>query len=186
MIAYLSGMAIMDIIKIPDPVLKTVADPVDAVDDDVRALMDDMLQTMYDAPGIGLAAPQVGVLKRVIVADVAKREATEDGPEVDPDPIFLANPEIIWQSEETSDYEEGCLSIPEVYETVTRPAEVTIRYLDRDNAEQEIACSGIMATCLQHEIDHLNGVLFIDHISRLKRQLIVRKFTKAKRLAEAG
>ncbi len=186
MIAYLSDMAIMDIIKIPDPVLKTVADPVDTVDDAVRALMDDMLETMYDAPGIGLAAPQVGVLKRVIVADVAKREASEDGPEVAPEPIFLANPEIIWQSEETSDYEEGCLSIPEVYETVTRPAEVAIRYLDRDNAEQEISCSGIMATCLQHEIDHLNGVLFIDYISRLKRQLIVRKFTKAKRLAEAG
>ncbi len=179
-------MAIMDIIKIPDPVLKTVADPVAEVDDEVRRLMDNMLETMYDAPGIGLAAPQVGVLSRVIVADVAKREATEDHPEVEPDPIFLANPEIIWQSEATSDYEEGCLSIPEIYETVTRPAEVTVRYLDRDNSEQELNCSGIMATCLQHEIDHLNGVLFIDHISRLKRQLIVRKFTKAKRLAEAG
>ena len=179
-------MAIMDIIKIPDPVLKTVADPVVAVDDDVRRLMDDMLQTMYDAPGIGLAAPQVGVLSRVIVVDVAKREATEDEPEVAPAPIFLANPEIVWQSEETSDYEEGCLSIPEIYETVTRPAEVTVRFLDRDNSEQELHCAGIMATCIQHEIDHLNGVLFIDHISRLKRQLIMRKFTKAKRLAEAG
>lgn len=179
-------MAILDIIKIPDPVLKTVADPVAAVDDNVRALMDDMLATMYDAPGIGLAAPQVGVLKRVIVIDVAKREATEEQPEVDPNPIFLANPEIIWESEETSEYEEGCLSIPEVYEIVTRPAEVKVRYLDRDGAEQELECSGILATCVQHEIDHLNGVLFIDHISRLKRQLIVRKFTKAKRLAEAG
>lgn len=179
-------MAIMNIIKIPDPVLKTAAEPVATVDDDVRALMDDMLQTMYDAPGIGLAAPQVGVLKRVIVVDVAKREATEEEPEVEPDPIFLANPEIIWQSDETSEYEEGCLSIPEVYEMVTRPASVTVRYLDRDGASRELECSGIMATCVQHEIDHLNGVLFIDHISRLKRQLIMRKFTKAKRLAEAG
>ena len=184
--AYLTGMALLDIVIIPDPVLKTVADPVDRVDDGVRALMDDMLETMYDAPGIGLAAPQIGVLKRIFVMDCAKREATEDEPEVPPNPIFLANPEIIWSSEELSEYEEGCLSIPEVYEMVTRPAEVAIRYLDRDNAEQELSCSGIMATCLQHEIDHINGVLFIDHLSRLKRQLIMRKFTKAKRLAEAG
>ena len=179
-------MAIRPIVKIPDPVLKAVADPVDQVDDDVRRLMDDMLETMYDAPGIGLAAPQIGVLQRVIVMDCAKREATEDEPEVPPNPIFIANPEIVWSSDETSVYEEGCLSIPEFYENVTRPAEVTVQFLGRDGSEQEMNCSGILATCVQHEIDHLNGVLFIDHISRLKRERITRKFTKAKRLAEAG
>ncbi len=179
-------MAILDILKIPDPVLKTVADPVSAVDADTRALMDDMLETMYDAPGIGLAAPQVGVLKRVIVIDCAKREATEDEPEVEPDPIFLANPEIVWVSEELSEYEEGCLSIPEVFENVTRPSEVIVSFLDRNGNAQKMACSGILATCVQHEIDHLNGVLFIDHISRLKRERITRKFAKAKRLATVG
>ena len=184
--AYLTAMAILPIVKIPDPVLKTVADPVKQVDDEIRKLMDDMLETMYDAPGIGLAAPQIGVLKRVIVMDCAKREATEDEPEVPPNPIFIANPEIVWASEETSEYEEGCLSIPEYFENVTRPAEVKVRYLDRDGESQELDCSGILATCMQHEIDHLNGVLFIDHISRLKRERITRKFTKAKRLAEAG
>ncbi len=179
-------MALLDIVIIPDPVLKTVADPVDRVDDDVRTLMDDMLETMYDAPGIGLAAPQVGVLKRIFVMDCAKREATEDEPEVPPNPIFLANPEIIWSSEELSEYEEGCLSIPEVYANVTRPADVKVRFLDRDGKEQEMHCSGIMATCVQHEIDHLDGILFIDHISRLKRERITRKFTKAKRMAATG
>lgn len=184
--AYLTVMVIRPIIRIPDPVLKTVAEPVQQVDDHVRRLMDDMLETMYHAPGIGLAAPQIGVLKRVIVMDCAKREATEDEPEVPPNPIYIANPEIVWASDETSEYEEGCLSIPEFFENVTRPAEVAVRFLDRDGAKQEMVCNGILATCMQHEIDHLNGVLFIDHISRLKRERITRKFTKAKRLAEAG
>ncbi len=179
-------MAILDILKIPDPVLKTAADPVSAVDDGVRKLMDDMLETMYDAPGIGLAAPQVGVLSRVIVIDCAEREATEDQPEVEPNPVFLANPEILWVSDELSEYEEGCLSIPEVFANVTRPAEVKVSYLDRDGRAQEMDCDGILATCVQHEVDHLNGVLFIDHISRLKRERITRKFAKAKRLAATG
>ena len=179
-------MAILDILTIPEPVLKTVAARVDNVDDDVRRLLDDMLETMYDAPGIGLAAPQIGVLKRVVVMDCAKREAEGDEAEVEPNPLFLVNPEIIAKSDETSDYEEGCLSIPDVFEKVTRPSEVTVRFLDRDGAEQEMHCTGILSTCVQHEIDHLNGVLFIDHISRLKRERISRKFAKAKRLAATG
>ncbi|MEM7425801.1 MAG: peptide deformylase [Pseudomonadota bacterium] len=179
-------MAILEILKIPDTVLKTVAQPVSAVDDDLRKLMDDMLETMYDAPGIGLAAPQVGVSKRVVVLDCAKREATEDEPEVEPNPIFLINPKIEWASDDASEYEEGCLSIPDVFEKVTRPSAVKISYLDRDGNAQEMDCTGILSTCVQHEIDHLNGILFIDHISRLKRERITRKFAKAKRLAAAG
>ena len=179
-------MAILDILTIPDPVLKTVAEPVAGVDDDVRRLLDDMLETMYDAPGIGLAAPQIGVLKRIVVLDCAKREAGEEEKDVEPDPMFLVNPEIVSQSEATSEYEEGCLSIPDVFEKVTRPSEVTVKFLDRDGQEQEMHCAGILSTCVQHEIDHLNGVLFIDHISRLKRDRITRKFVKAKRLAATG
>lgn len=179
-------MAILDILKIPDPVLKTVADPVDRVDDGVRKLLDDMLETMYDAPGIGLAAPQIGVLKRVVVLDCAQREAGDEEEEVEPNPMFLVNPEIVSFSETLSDYEEGCLSIPEVFEKVTRPSEVTVSFLDRDGQAQEMHCTGILSTCVQHEIDHLNGILFIDHISRLKRDRITRKFAKAKRLATTG
>lgn len=180
-------MAILDILTIPDPVLKTVAEPVSGVDDDVRKLMDDMLETMYDAPGIGLAAPQIGVLKRIVVLDCAKREEDEeDDKPIEPKPMFLVNPEIVAQSDATSDYEEGCLSIPDVFEKVTRPSDVTVKFLDRDGQEQVMECSGILSTCVQHEIDHLNGVLFIDHISRLKRDRITRKFVKAKRLAATG
>ncbi len=180
------NMVLMKILKFPDPALKALASPVDRVDDDVRQLMDDMLEIMYDAPGMGLAAPQVGISKRVIVIDCAKREATEDEPEVPPDPVFIANPEIIWASEETCEHEEGCLSIPEVYGNVTRPAEVKTRFLDKNGEIREMHCKGIMARCIQHEIDHLNGVLFINHISRLKRERIVRKFSKANRLAAVG
>ncbi len=172
-------MAVRDIIVIPDPVLKQVSEPVAAITDDVRALADDMFDTMYDAPGIGLAAVQIGQLTRMVVVDCAK----DDNP---PDPICLINPQIVWASEEISKYEEGCLSIPEIYETVSRPAEVKVRYLNRDGDEQERHCDGLLATCIQHEIDHLNGVLFIDHISRLKRDRIVKKFAKAAKLAKAG
>jgi peptide deformylase len=165
-------MAIRKIIQIPDPVLRTVAAPVETVDDEVRGLLDDMLDTMYDAPGIGLAAVQIGIARRLVVIDTAKDEEP-------PAPMHLVNPEIVWASEELREHEEGCLSIPEVYYAVTRPAEVKVRYLDRDGKECERHCSGLLATCIQHEIDHLNGVLFIDHLSRLVRDRVVKKFTKA-------
>lgn len=168
-------MALRPIITLPDPRLRLVCRPVDAVDDSVRALMDDMLETMYDAPGIGLAAIQIAVQSRVVVLDIAKRK--DDAASADP--ICLANPEILWTSEERSTYEEGCLSIPEYYEDVERPARVRVGYLDRDGKSHEIEADGLLATCLQHEIDHLNGVLFIDHISRLKRERVLKKFTKA-------
>ena len=171
-------MAIRPIICIPDPRLRLVSQPVGTVDDSVRALMDDMLETMYDAPGIGLAAIQIAVPKRVMVIDVAKRE---DQP---PHPLLFADPEITWSSEETSTYQEGCLSIPEYYEDVTRPAAVRVRYLDRDGRHQELEAESILATCIQHEIDHLNGVLFIDHISKLKRDRVIKKFVKAARRGE--
>jgi peptide deformylase len=162
------------IITLPDPRLRLVSSPVTAVDDQIRALMDDMLETMYAAPGIGLAAIQIAVQSRVIVLDVAKREDEAASPH----PLCLANPEIVWASEERSTAQEGCLSIPEVFEEIERPSRVRARYLDRNGRAQEIETGGILATCLQHEIDHLNGILFIDHVSRLKRDLIVRKYNK--------
>jgi peptide deformylase len=171
-------MALRDILIIPDPLLREVCEPVSKVTAEMDTLFDDMLATMYDAPGIGLAAPQIGLLQRVVVIDITKDE------EADKDPIVFVNPEITWASEELSDYEEGCLSIPEVFENVTRPAQVTVRYLDRHGKQQTRDCDELLAVCIQHEIDHLNGVLFIDHISKLKRDRIVKKFTKARRLAE--
>ena len=171
-------MAIREILTVPNPVLKTVSKPVETVTDETRALMDDMLETMYAAPGIGLAAPQIGELRRVIVLDI-DREDLKTGP------ILMANPEIIEASDEDATYEEGCLSVPEHYSDVVRPAKVTVRYLDRDGETKELACDGLLATCVQHEIDHLNGVLFIDHISKLKRDRIIKKFSKAAKRAEA-
>ncbi len=168
-------MAILPIIELPDPRLRLVSEPVSKIDAAIRQLMDDMLETMYDAPGIGLAAIQVAVPKRVLVVDVA-REGEE------PTPLCVANPEIVWASEEKNIYQEGCLSIPEYYEDVERPEKVRMRYLDRDGKTQEINADGLLATCLQHEIDHLNGVLFIDHLSRLKRERVQKKFVKAARL----
>ncbi len=159
----------------PDPRLKKVCAPVPRVDDTVRALMSDMLKTMYDAPGIGLAAPQVGILSRVIVIDCAK------GEDEDPAPVCLANPKITWSSEERGEHEEGCLSIPDIYAMVTRPEAVRVRFLDRDGAEQERDFAGIQATCVQHEIDHLNGKLFIDYLSPVRRQMITSKMKKLKR-----
>ena len=167
-------MAKRPILCLPDPRLRAVSQNVGAVDDSVRALMDDMLETMYDAPGIGLAAIQIGVAKRVIVIDLAKKDE-------EPAPMFIADPEILERSDDQSIYEEGCLSVPEYYEEVSRPARVRVRFLDRDNQRREIEAEGLLATCLQHEIDHLNGVLFIDHISRLKRDRIVKKFSKVAR-----
>lgn len=163
----------MKIITVPDPVLKTVAQPVARVDDAVRRQFDDMLQTMYDAPGIGLAANQVNMLNRVLVMDVAEREGGEGR-----QPIFMANPEIIWKSGEISVMEEGCLSIPGQFAEVERPMGVRVRYLDYNNAEQELLAEGLLSHCVQHEIDHLNGVLFIDYLSSLKRGMILRKVAK--------
>ena len=167
-------MAQLPIITAPDPRLKIKARPVPAVDDKTRRLMDDMLDTMYGAIGIGLAAPQVGQSSRVIVLDVA-REGEK------PQPMQLANPEILWRSPELTTGNEGCLSLPEHYAEVTRPAKIRLRYIDYQNEIREIEASGLLAMCLQHEIDHLDGVLFVDHISSLKRGMILRKLTKAKR-----
>jgi peptide deformylase len=167
-------MAKLPIVIAPDTRLKTKAKPVERVDDRVRRLLDDMLETMYDAPGIGLAAPQVGVLERVIVIDLAEKEEPAR-------PLRIVNPEILWTSEETKTYNEGCLSLPEHYADVTRPARVRVRYMDETGATREVDADGLLATCLQHEIDHLDGVLFIDHLSMLKRNMILRKMQKAKR-----
>jgi peptide deformylase len=167
-------MAVRTIIQLPDPRLRIKCAPVPAIDESIRALMDDMLETMYAAPGIGLAAIQIAVTKRILVLDVAKREDENATPE----PLCIVNPEILWTSAELSIYQEGCLSIPDFFEDVERPARVRARYLDRDGRAQEIEADGILATCLQHEIDHLNGILFIDHLSRLKRDRITRKFAK--------
>ena len=169
-------MALLPILVAPDPALKKISAPVKQVDAGVRKLMDDMLETMYQAPGIGLAAPQVGVLKRVIVLDLV-REGEE------PQPLRLANPEVVWVSDDDATYNEGCLSVPEHYADVVRPAACRVRYIDYDNKPQEMAAEGLLATCLQHEIDHLDGVLFIDHLTSLKRNIILRKLLKAKKAA---
>ncbi len=192
-------MTIKPIITIPDPVLREVSKPVERIDDEMRTLLNDMLETMYDAPGIGLAAIQLGIPLRIVTVDVAQRrindekmqddevegegdngEPAEDEEEITPElnPIFLINPEIVSQSDERSIYEEGCLSIPEFYADVERPAFCRIKYLDRDGKQQTLDADNILATCIQHEIDHLEGTLFIDHISKLKRDMVVKKFTK--------
>ena len=167
-------MAIREIVILPDPVLRRKAKPVEAVDNDIRRLMDDMLETMYDAPGVGLAAPQIGDLRRVIVMDCSDDDET-------PRPLKMANPEIIRKSDETATREEGCLSIPGHHGDVTRPSEIELTYLNEDGHETNLLASGLLAVCIQHEIDHLDGVLFIDYLSRLKRDMIIRKMTKEAR-----
>jgi len=169
-------MALLPILTAPDPALKKISQPVKQVDASIRKLMDDMLETMYHAPGIGLAAPQVGVLKRVIVLDLAREGEA-------PQPLRIANPEVVWVADDDATYNEGCLSVPEHYADVVRPAACRVKYLDQDNTQQEIAAEGLLATCLQHEIDHLDGVLFIDHLTSLKRNMILRKLLKAKKAA---
>ena len=159
----------------PDPRLKRRAEPVEGIDDETRALMDDMQATMYAAPGIGLAAPQIGIGRRIVVMDCAGRE---DEP---PDPICLVNPELLWTSEERDEQEEGCLSVPDVYAPVARPSAVRVRYLDRNGEVRERDWDGIRARCVQHEIDHLNGRLFIDYLSPMRRQMITGKMKKLKR-----
>ena len=170
-------MALRDIIVLPDKRLRQVSDPVKAVDAGVRTLVDDMFETMYKAPGVGLAAIQVGVARRVVTVDTAKKEEPKN-------PQVFINPEIVWSSEEKSTYEEGCLSIPEYYEEVERPTQVKVRFMDLDGATQEVAADGLLATVLQHEIDHINGILFIDHISKLKRDRVIKKFVKAAKRAD--
>ncbi len=168
-------MTLRHILIHPDPRLKKLCDPVVQIDDALRALADDMLATMYDAPGVGLAAPQVGVLRRMLVMDCVK------DPQAQPRPMVLINPEVTWSSEETRTYEEGCLSIPDQYADVTRPAEVRVRWLGLDGKPHEEEFDGLWSTCVQHEIDHLNGKLFIDYLKPLRRQMITRKMEKLKR-----
>ena len=170
-------MTIKPLIILPDPVLRQLSQPVETVDADIRRLADDMLETMYDAPGIGLAAIQIGVARRIVTADTSKKDDEKD-------PQVFINPEIVWSSEEKGAYEEGCLSIPEYYEEVERPAQVKVRFTDLHGKAHEIEANGLLATVLQHEIDHLNGVLFIDHISKLKRDRVIKKFTKAAKLGK--
>ncbi|MEE8504719.1 MAG: peptide deformylase [Kiloniellales bacterium] len=167
-------MAVLPIIVAPDPRLKDVAAAVERVDDEVRQLMDDMLETMYQAPGIGLAAPQVGVPKRVLVVDASKDPKNKE-------PQRMANPELVSVSDEDSSHEEGCLSLPDQFAEVVRPARIRVRYLDYEGELREMDTDGLLATCIQHEVDHLDGILFVDHISALKRNMILRRLTKMKK-----
>jgi peptide deformylase len=169
-------MALRDILILPDKRLRQVSEPVKKIDTAVRKLVEDMLETMYEAPGIGLAAIQIGVPKRIITMDLAKKEEPRN-------PQIFINPEVLWTSQEKATYEEGCLSIPEFYDDVERPSQVKVKYLDLEGKPQEVLANGLFATCLQHEIDHLNGVLFIDHLSKLKRDRVLKKFTKAAKRA---
>lgn len=164
-------MAVLPIVTVPDPLLKKISKPVEKVDDKLRSFMDDMLETMYDAPGIGLAAVQVGVLKRILVIDIAPDDEA-------PNPMYFINPEITWTSEDLNTYNEGCLSIPEQYADIERPAECKVKFLNYDGEEIEIHTDGLLATCIQHEMDHLNGVVFIDYLSKMKRGMYVRKVKK--------
>jgi len=171
-------MAVREIIKLPDKRLRLKSEPVKRIDAGIRKLVDDLFETMYDAPGIGLAAIQIGIPKRVVTMDLSKKEEDHERQ------VFI-NPEVIWKSDETSKYEEGCLSIPEYYEEVERSAKVKVKYLDLEGKAREIEASGLLATCLQHEIDHTDGILFIDHISKLKRDRVIKRFSKAAKKVEA-
>jgi peptide deformylase len=172
-------MAIRPILTAPDPRLKVVSEPVAKVDGDIRTLVDDMIETMYGADGIGLAAIQVGVPKRVLVMDIDQKDGKKN-------PKAYINPKILWASEEMATFEEGCLSVPEIWDEVERPAKIRAEYLDRDGKRHEIEAEGLFATCLQHEMDHLEGILFVDHLSKLKRTVAMKKLQKAKKLKAAG
>jgi len=172
-------MSIRPILTAPDPRLKAVSEPVSRVDEDIRKLIEDMLESMYAAEGIGLAAIQVGMPKRVLVMDLAQKEGRRE-------PRAYINPKILWASEETTVVEEGCLSVPDVWEEVERPSRIRAEFLDRDGKLQTIEAEGLLATCLQHEMDHLDGILFVDHLSKLKRSITLRKLQKAKRLKKAS
>ena len=172
-------MTVRPILTAPDPRLKAVSTDVETVDAEIRTLVDDMVESMYAADGIGLAAVQIGVPKRVIVIDLDQKEGKKN-------PRAFINPKILWASEEMATFEEGCLSVPEIWDDVERPARIKAEYLDRDGEKQTLEADGLLATCLQHEMDHLNGVLFIDHLSRLKRSMALKKLTKAKKLKETA
>ena len=172
-------MATRPILTAPDPRLQAISTDVETVDADIRKLVDDMAESMYAAEGIGLAAVQIGVPKRVIVIDLDQKEGKKS-------PRAYINPKILWASEEMAVFEEGCLSVPEIWDDVERPARIKAEYLDRDGNKQVLEADGLLATCLQHEMDHLNGVLFIDHLSRLKRSMAIKKLTKAKKLKETA
>ena len=172
-------MAIRPILTAPDPRLKVVSEPVAKVDAEIRTLVDDMIETMYGADGIGLAAIQIGVPKRVLVMDIDQKDGKKN-------PKAYINPKILWASEEMATFEEGCLSVPEIWDEVERPAKIRAEYLDRDGKRHEIEAEGLLATCLQHEMDHLEGILFVDHLSKLKRSMALKKLQKAKRLKDAG
>ncbi|HYJ35987.1 MAG TPA: peptide deformylase [Rhizomicrobium sp.] len=172
-------MTTRPIITAPDPRLQAISTEVDKVDDEIRKLVDDMADSMYAADGIGLAAVQIGVPKRVIVIDLDQKDGKKN-------PRAYINPKILWASEEMAVFEEGCLSVPEIWDDVERPARIKAEYLDRDGVKQSLEADGMLATCLQHEMDHLNGVLFIDHLSRLKRSMAIKKLTKAKKLKETA
>ena len=167
-------MSIRKIVIEPDPILRKKSDSLEKVDDEIRKLLDDMLETMYAAPGIGLAAVQLGILKRIIVIDISKDQEKKT-------PLFLINPEIISRSKKTSVYEEGCLSLPGHFAEIERPAECQVKFIDYDGKEKELVADGLLATCIQHEVDHLNGVLFIDYLSKLKKDMIVKKLIKQKK-----
>jgi len=172
-------MSIRPILTAPDPRLKAVSTDVGKVDDETRRLIADMIESMYAADGIGLAAVQIGVPKRIIVMDIDQKDGKKN-------PRIFVNPKILWASEELATFEEGCLSVPEIWEDVERPAQIRAEYLDRDGKRQTLEADGLLATCLQHEMDHLEGILFIDHLSKLKRSIALRKLQKAKRLKDAG
>jgi peptide deformylase len=172
-------MTIRPILTAPDPRLKAVSEPVARVDDETRKLADDLLETMYAADGIGLAAVQVGVPKRMLVMDIAQQQGSRE-------PMVFINPKIVWASEEMAKFEEGCLSVPEIWDDVERPAKIRAEYQDREGKLQTLEADGLLACCLQHEMDHLEGVLFLDHLSKLKRSIALRKLAKAKRLKDAG
>ena len=172
-------MTVRPILTAPDPRLQALSTDVEAVDGDIRALIADMIDSMYAAEGIGLAAIQIGVAKRILVIDLDQKEGKKN-------PVAYINPKITWTSEEMAVFEEGCLSVPEIWDDVERPARIRCEYLDRDGKKQTLEADGLLATCLQHEMDHLNGVLFIDHLSRLKKNMAIKKLTKAKKLQAAG
>ncbi|GAY23104.1 peptide deformylase [Sphingobium fuliginis] len=180
---YFGSMAILPILEAPDPRLRTISSPVEAIDEDLQRLIDDMFETMYDAPGIGLAAIQVGVPKRVLVIDLQEPESDEEGAPPVRKPMVFINPEILEGSEDLSVYNEGCLSVPDQFAEVERPASIRASWMDRDGRIHEERLEGLLATCLQHEMDHLQGVLFIDHLSRLKRDMLMKKLTKARKAA---
>ncbi len=163
-------MPLKNIITVPDPLLKSISKPVDKINDEIKILINDMFETMYNAPGVGLAAVQIGIPLRVVVIDISKEDERK--------PHFFINPNIVWLSDKTSIYEEGCLSIPNQFAEIERPESCRVEYLDLNNKKKEIEASGLLSTCIQHEIDHLNGVLFIDYLSKLKKNMIIKKVTK--------